>query len=132
VQGPLGLNWHERKAGVAPRIENADLTNVNPPRESRLKLWGRLAPVVAGRTDWRFVKLHTHGALPRITGMFLGDAMRRFHAGLAEWAVRDGFSYHYVTAREMVNLIHAAEDGASGGPAPWLDHCYRLEAAHSS
>ena len=39
VQGPLGLNWQRRKYGVLPRIENSDLTAVNPPTPERLQLW---------------------------------------------------------------------------------------------
>ena len=36
-----------------------------------------------------------------------------------------GIQTHYVTAREMANLVHAAEDGASADPSPFFDHVYR-------
>jgi hypothetical protein len=51
--------------------------------------------------------------------------MVRFHRHLAERAAGDPrFHYHYVTAREMYNLVKAAEDGWKGTIAEALD--YRL------
>ena len=123
IQGPLGLNWERRKLGVMPRIENADLTGANPPTGDRLRLWQRLAIGVQGRPEWVFVKLHTHGAVERNSGMLHGEANRRFHQALAalppqEWQV------HYVSARELTNLVHAAEDGLAGAPEAARDHVY--------
>jgi hypothetical protein len=122
VQGPLGLNWRRRKFGVVPRIENGDLTAANPPTADRIALWREIAVQVGGRPDWIFIKLHTHGGSGRNLEMLLGEPMRRFHELLA----REDFQLHYVTAREMVNIIHAAEDGKTGGPGAWRDYKYRL------
>jgi hypothetical protein len=122
VQGPLGLNWRRRKWGLLPRLENADLTGANPPTLARFQLWRELCPTVAGGPPWIFVKLHTHGGIPRNYRSLLGAAAQRFHSDLASAAAADpGLRYHYVTAREMVNLIHAAEAGRGGDPADWLD-----------
>ncbi len=128
VQGPLGLNWRRRKWGLAPRIENGDLTMANPPTRDRLCLWLRLGIGVARRPEWRFVKLHTHGALPRNSAMLQGPTMEIFHDVLAEFASADrtGFRLHYVSAREMVNMIHAAEDGEGGDAGKFRDYRYRL------
>lgn len=126
VQGPLGLNWERRKYGLLPRIDNADLTGANPPRADRMRLWVRLGIQVAGRPDWLFIKLHTHGAIPRNSGMFLGEPMRAFHRHLmAEYRDSDRFKLHYVTARELVNIVHAAEDGKSGNPGGYRNYRYR-------
>ena len=127
VQGPLGLNWERRKHGIFPRIENADLTGTNPPRLDRVRLWLRLGIHVLGRPEWLFVKLHTHGAIERNAGMFLGDAYRRFHEGLlANYNDSREFRVHYVTARELVNILHAAEDGHSGNPGEFRNYRYQL------
>ena len=127
VQGPLGLNWERRKHGIFPRIENADLTGTNPPRLDRVRLWLRLGIHVLGRSEWLFVKLHTHGAIERNAGMFLGDAYRRFHEGLlANYNDSREFRVHYVTARELVNILHAAEDGHSGNPGEFRNYRYQL------
>ena len=67
-----------------------------------------------GRPDWFFVKLHAHGAPEHDHATLLGEPMVRFHEDLAALA-RDNpkFHYHYVTAREMANLIKAAQGGIS-------------------
>jgi hypothetical protein len=127
VQGPLGLNWERRKWGVLPRIENGDLTGNHPPTPDRLRVWQRLGIHVQGRPEWIFIKLHTHGAIPQNSGMLLGDAMRRFHEHLQS-AANDGrhWRLHYVTAREMVNILHAAEDGHTSNPGAFRNYRYTL------
>ena len=128
VQGPLGLNWQRRKWGVLPRVENGDLTAANPPTLNRVQLWRNLGIHVEGRPEWLFAKLHTHGGIPRNSGMLLGEPMRQFHRDLEALSRADaGFRYHYVTAREMVNILHAAEDGHSGEPGQYRDYRYRLQ-----
>lgn len=130
VQGPLALNWERRKFGVLPRIENSDLTAANPPTRERLRLWMDCHIAVEGRPNWLFIKLHTHGAKPENTRMLLGAPMRAFHRALVEMAAGDpALCFHYVTAREMVNIVHAAEDGHSGEPGIFRDHCYRKTGA---
>jgi hypothetical protein len=110
IQGPLALDWRKRKWGLLPRIENGDLTGRRPPTLDRLRLWLQAGVCVAGRPDWRFVKLHTHGAQEANSAMLLGDPMRQFHAGLADFARQnDWFRYYYVTARELALLAKAAE-----------------------
>ena len=127
IQGPLGLNWRRRKFGLLPRIENGDLTAANPPTLDRLTLWIDLQIHVQGRPDWLFIKLHTHGAPSPNREMFLGEPMRRFHADLARFAAesKGAFVPHYVSAREMVNILHAAEDGYTGSPGEYRDYRYR-------
>jgi hypothetical protein len=126
VQGPLALNWRRRKLGLVPRIENSDLTATNPPTIERLQLWLDCAITVEGRPHWLFVKLHTHGAKPENTRMLLGDPMHSFHRAIEEIASTDPtLRIHYVTARELVNIVHAAETGHDGDPEPYRDFVYR-------
>lgn len=120
IQGPLGLNWGWRKFGVLPRVENGDLTGANPPTANRLRLWSSLAPRLACRPDVILVKLHTHGAIEPNSAMLLGAPMHDFHRALAN----SGLPYHYVTAREMVNIIHALEDGEEGPPHRYRDYLH--------
>jgi hypothetical protein len=133
VQGPLLLDWHRRKAGVFPRIENGALTPANPPTVARLHLWMSAGVCVVGRPEWVFIKLHTHGGLPDTSDMLLGDVMRRFHDALADRSRRDPhFRLHYVSAREMVNIILAAEHGMTGNPGAYRDfHLLAPRAAAS-
>jgi hypothetical protein len=115
IQGPLTLNWRRRKWGVLPRIENGCIQGNQPATIERLPSWLKARVQVPGRPDWFFVKLHTHGAPERNQQVLLGDRMVEFHTALAERSARDpNFHYHYVTAREMYNLVRAAEAGWTG------------------
>lgn len=127
IQGPLGLNWERRKFGFMPRIENGDLTGANPPTMDRARLWLRLQNHVEARPDVVFVKLHTHGAIERNSGVFLGSPYRRFHERLlADFNDGERFRVHYVTAREMTNILHALEDGETGPVGHFRDHHFKL------
>jgi hypothetical protein len=125
VQGPLVLAWRRRKWGIFPRLENACIQAGQPPSLGRLRDWLRARIQVPGRPDWFFVKLHTHGAGEENHAVLLGEPALRFHRELAEHArANPHFHYHYVTAREMYNLVRAAEAGWKGS----VDHArnYRL------
>jgi len=125
VQGPLGLNWRRRKWGFLPRIENADLTPRNPPTMLRMRLWMNLNVHVEGRPEWIFAKLHAHGGIPHNMDMLLGRQMLDFHRTLPEFAAANPhFHFHYVTARELVNIVHAAEAGKAGNPGDYRDFFY--------
>jgi hypothetical protein len=61
--------------------------------------------------------------------MLLGQPMLAFHANLALRAQDNpNFHFHYVTAREMYNLVRAAETGYQGVVAGVLD--YELQPIH--
>lgn len=123
IQGPLLLNWTTRRWGVLPKIENGCLQRGQPATWSRLQLWLRAHVQVPSRPDWYFVKLHTHGAPEANHDVVLGQAMAAFHAALAAEARRNpDFHYHYVTAREMVNLVRAAEAGWQGSLSEARDY----------
>ena len=80
-----------------------------------LNLWLRAQVQVPTRADWSFVKLHTHGAPEQNQKVLLGPAMVAFHEELARRAKENAeFHFHYVTAREMYNLVKAAEAGWRG------------------
>ncbi len=114
IQGPLILDWRDRKAGLFPRLENADLHARRPPSARRLDLWLRAGVRVQGRPEWTFIKLHAHGAKPANADVLLGPPMRELDQALAGRARADqDFRYYYVTAREMANLVHAAEAGTT-------------------
>jgi hypothetical protein len=115
IQGPLVLQWHERKWGMLPRVENGCIQANQAAHVDRVDDWIRAGVRVAARPDWYFVKLHTHGAPEANARMLIGEPARRFHQSLAERARQQpNFHYHYVTAREMYNLALAAQARYSG------------------
>jgi hypothetical protein len=125
IQGPLVLDWRRPRWGVVPHIENGCLQPSQPPHIDRIDLWLSAGVQVPARPDWFFIKLHAHGAPEESHPALLGEPMIQFHRDLAERAGRDpDFRYHYVTAREMYNLVKAAEAGWQGTVADALD--YRL------
>jgi hypothetical protein len=120
ITGPLALT---RKGRFKPRIENGALTGDDPPTPARVRSWVDQDIHVAGRPEWVFVKVHTHGSLEKTTASLLGDGGRAMHDTLAR-DYNDGARWrlHYVTAREMYNVARAAMDGKTGDPAAWLDY----------
>jgi hypothetical protein len=123
IQGPLLLDWSRRKAGIFPQVENGCLQGSQPPRSDRLDLWLRARVQVKTRPDWFFVKLHTHGAEEYNMEVLLNGPMVRFHDALAQRARENSaFHYHYVTAREIFNLVRAAEAGWTGSIAEARDY----------
>ncbi|MCA9408117.1 MAG: hypothetical protein H6755_00965 [Candidatus Omnitrophica bacterium] len=123
VQGPLTFNWTKRKKGIFPRIENGDITGANPPTKDRVDLWIKQYISVKGKPDWIFVKVYTHGAPEKNAHTLLGNPMDEMFSYLEE-KYNDGmnFALHYVSAREMFNIIKAAEAGEQGLPGEYRDY----------
>jgi hypothetical protein len=114
IQGPLTLDWEQRRAGILPRIENGDVTAGRAMSMRRLKHWLSAGVHVRGQPNWLFVKLHTHGCNDANMEAWLRDEMLQFHRGLSSMAQQDRrFNYHYVTAWQMAQLVHQAEAGAT-------------------
>lgn len=130
VQGPLALNWRRRKFGLLPRIENGDLTGANPPRPDRMKIWRDLNIHVEQQPNWIFIKLYTHAGIPRNMATLLENPMRDFYEHvLANYNDGKKYRFHFVTAREMVNIVHAAEDGHAGNAGAFRNHLYTRGAS---
>jgi hypothetical protein len=105
-------DWKRRKWGVIPRIENGCIQGNQPATIDRVDSWLKARVQVPARPDWYFVKLHTHGAPESNQRVLLGEPMIRFHEELSNRSRENpNFHFHYVTAREMFNLVRAAEAG---------------------
>jgi hypothetical protein len=113
IQGPLLLDWRQRKLGLLPGIENADIHAGRPATWERFQLWLQARVHVVGRPDVAFVKLHTHGCKEGNIDTWLGEEMQRFHQQLAEAArANPSFQYRYVTAWEMAQRVHELEQAS--------------------
>ncbi len=117
IQGPLAVNWKKRKKGILPQIENSDIRASMPPSQSRIDLWIKTAIHVKNNPNWIFIKIHTHGTQEADMDTLLGDSFDKMCEYL-ETKYNDGDKYalHYVTSREMYNIIKAAEAGVRGNP----------------
>ena len=111
IQGPLEMNWHNRKGYILPTIENGALSEQNPMNAYRTHLWVKANVHVKGRSDCVFLKVYTHGCQEKNLNSLLShdldflfrDMERRYNDGL-------DYSLHYVTAREMYNIVKWIED----------------------
>ncbi|MCX7087411.1 MAG: hypothetical protein NTV00_05065, partial [Methylococcales bacterium] len=123
IQGPLTLNWAVRKFGIMPKIEAGDMRASIPPTKERVDLWVNAGIHVKGRPNWVFVKIHTHGAQEKDMDVLLGKPVDDMFAYLEE-KYNDGenYSLHYVTSREVFNIVKAAEAGLVGNPNDYRDY----------
>ena len=123
IQGPLTLNWKNRKWGMFPRIENGEISYKNPPTENRIDLWIRQGIYIKGKPSWIFVKVYTHGAQEKNMDALLGQPIEKMHSYLTKkYNDQKKYFLHYVTAREMFNIIKAVEDGLDGNPKGVRDY----------
>jgi hypothetical protein len=119
VTGPLAFSWRQGRA--TPRIEYGALTAHDPPTRARVRAWVEQGIHVAGRPEWIFVKVYTHGAPEAQAEQLLGAGGRALHEALAEYNDGSRWKLHYVTAREMFNIAIAAMEGQSGDPNDYRD-----------
>lgn len=131
IQGPLMLDVDRNARNGIGRIENAALTGANPPSMRRFQLWKKAGICVRNRPDWLFIKLHTHSMDPTQREAVIGTPMHRFLAELLQDADDRKDAVHFVTAREMVNVILAACDGREGNPGEYRDYRFKLRKKSS-
>ncbi len=99
----------------------------DPPNLWRMDWWVNHNVHVAGNDDWIFVKVYTHGlaadpADEDTWDSFFGFTADNFYRSI-EQKYNDGINWklHYVSAREMYNIIKAAEAGKTGDPNDYRD-----------
>ncbi len=122
VQGILGIRYDVEKR-LKFAIEYSDLDLNAPPSPSRVDYWVNNALTVRGVPNWKFIKLHTHGAHENRWGANFGSEASRAFTYL-EKIYNDGKKYilHYVTAREMCNLIKYSESNPNVIPLKAFDY----------
>ena len=130
VPPPHARDRDRKKFGLLPHFETGELSAAEPPSRDRLRLWLDCRITVEARPNWVFITLHIDGSRPENSRMLLGEPMRKFYRTLAELSERDrSLRFHCVTARELVNILHAAEAGHSGNPLQFREFRYLAPAA---
>jgi len=124
VQGPLVMDIARTLRRVVPVLENGAVTGSMPMTMRRLQFWKQAHIHVSGRPDWIFIKLHCHGMDPTQHDSVQGAAFGSFLEELVTGADARKETLHFVTARELVNILLAACDGREGDPGDYRD--YRL------
>ena len=126
-EGPLVFDWTRRiRSMPVPRLDDGALAQNYPLSMNRFNRWRSARISVAGRPDWVFVKLYSHGFFDWDQDAMIGAQMRRFMSEMLELSEKtQEFSVYFASAREAFNMVMAAVDGRSGSPGP----ISRLQAA---
>ncbi|WP_414475742.1 hypothetical protein [Microvirga sp. M2] len=123
IEGPLVPHLKRGRGGMLrPGMDDGTLTMNHCYRRERFDRWVRAGVHVEGRPDWLFIKLSCHGAADGDREALLGRDLEALFSD-AEARYNDGerFRLHYVTAREMYNLVAASEAGLDGEPGALRD-----------
>jgi len=129
VQGPLVADWKRALRSPGFLLETSAVTQRNPLSLRRLVLWKQARITVQDRPDWIFIKLHCHGMDPTQHDAVLGRSFRKFLEDLVGGAADRNETLHFVTAREMANIIFAACDGKHGNPGEYRDYRFKPVAS---
>jgi hypothetical protein len=125
IQGPLGLNWENKKFFLLPRIENGGLIANNPITKQRIKNWIAHGVHVKGAPEHVFVKVYTHGAQEGNIEMFFSKrGMAQLFEYLQQYTTEIGLELHFVSARECTNIILALIKGQIGSIETMRNQCY--------
>lgn len=125
VQGPLLTDFGRSRRTLRPMFETGAITAPNPMTLERLALWKQARICVAGRPDWLFIKLHCHSMDPTQKDAVIGGMFQGFLEQLVDGASERKETLHFVSAREMTNIILAACDGKDGNPGDYRDYRFR-------
>jgi hypothetical protein len=125
VQGPLLMDLARSRRAFKPMFETGAITPPNPMSLKRLALWKQARIHVAGRPDWLFIKLHCHSMDPTQKEAVIGGLFQKFLEQLVGGASERKETLHFVTAREMTNIILAACNGKEGNPGEYRDYRFK-------
>lgn len=120
ITGPMAVALDPAQKRL--RIESTGVTAHDPATAFRVKLWVDQNICVAGRPEWVFVKVYTHGAPDEQGESLLGPDGVAMHEALARYNDGQRWKLHYVTAREMYNIAKAATAGERGDPNDYRDY----------
>lgn len=117
VTGIIGIRWFSSSSKFKPSLEISNLDSGDKPFPRRIDYWVRNAISIKGKPEWKFIKLHTHGAPEPAWDCLFGEAAdSMFHYIESQYNDGKKYALHYVTARQMYNIIKAAEAGKDGNP----------------
>jgi hypothetical protein len=127
LEGPLVFDWTRRIHSLpVPRVDDGALAQNYPLSLDRFNRWRSARITVAGRADWVFVKLYSHGFFDWDQDAMIGAQIRRFMNEVLELSEKTReFSVYFATAREAFNMVSAAVDGHSGSPGGYRDYKLR-------
>ena len=125
IQGMIGLRWRSRMHLFKPSIEQCNISSSDFPFPARIDYWVNKSIHVKRKPNWIFIKIHGHGASAEKADreiLLSKDTDRMFSYFEEEYNDMQKFFLHYVSAREMYNIIKAAECNEKGNPNKYRDY----------
>lgn len=123
IQGIIGLRWNSRTHKFLPSIEQSNIDVSDYPFDRRIDYWVKKGIHVEGKPNWIFIKIHTHGAREEDREVLLGKRCDDMYSYLeSKYNDKKRYFLHYVSAREMYNIINAAVAGKKGNPNEYRDY----------
>jgi hypothetical protein len=123
VTGILGLRWKSRTHRFKPSIETSNIDKTDKLTPGRIDYLVKHAIRIKGQPNWVFIKLHTHGAIEKnFDSLFGNHAAEGYSFLLGKYNDRKKYFLHFVTAREMYNIIKAAEAGEKDNPGKYREY----------
>jgi hypothetical protein len=125
IQGIIGLRWKSRIHLFKPSIEQSNISSRDIPSPARIDYWINKGAHIKGQPNWIFVKIHSHGASAEKGDreILLNEKSDRMFSYLEEdYNDMQKFFLHYVSAREIYNIVKAAECGEEGNPNRYRDY----------
>jgi len=125
IQGIIGLRWKSRIHLFEPSIEQSNISNSDMPFPTRIDYWVKKSIHVKGKPNWIFIKIHGHGASAEKADreiLLNKESGRMFSYFEEKYNDMQEFFLHYVTAREMYNIIKAAECSEEENPNKYRDY----------
>ena len=119
VQGPLHP-WFVRKSLFGIRAFTDAVARDKPATPPKVDCWINTWIHVQGKRDWLIIKVSTHGAVD--AEVTLGQVMSNTFQHFETKYNTGQYLLHYVTARELFNIIKAAEAGEEGNPEEYRNY----------
>lgn len=108
IQGVLGLRYDAQKRHKFA-VEYSDLSHGCNITINRVNYWLKNSLCLEGSPNFRFVKLHTHGAPEYNWEANWGGETHNSLSYLQHYCDKNNIRLHYVTARQMFNVIKSIE-----------------------
>jgi hypothetical protein len=117
IPGIIGLRLSSKIHKYIPSVESSNIDETDLVFPKRIDYWIKNAVRIEGKPDWLFIKLHTHGAKNAKFNSIFGDSAQCLYDYLVKnYNDKKRYFLHFVTAREMYNIIKAAEAGKNNNP----------------
>ena len=127
IQGPLCPNMRSRKFGIFPRIENGCLASNSGVDRNRISLWKGCNVHIHDRPDIVFIKLYCHGLKEKDMEFFFDKGgLDALYSNLERLSSENGNFLHYVSARNMFNIVKGLEENKDAQPQDLYDFRLRL------